>query len=118
MFEGVLSGSGDLGPYLSFHKSLKASTKKTVIYSLLRNLAKIHMNISSDNAARDVESPKPIGGIAALLYRFSRNDEDITKLLVEWLSNEGIVQDLRMRRATIAALTEDLGKLTPNRECH
>lgn len=109
----MLSGTGDLGPFLSFHKTLKASTKKTVIYSLLRNLAKIHMNTSSDSAAGDVASPKSIGGIAALLYRFSEDDEDIAKILVEWLSNDGIIQDLRMRRATIAALVENLGKLTP-----
>lgn len=109
----MLRGTGDLGPYLSFYKTLKASTKKTVIYSLLRNLAKIHLNTSSDSAAEDVASPKPIGGIAALLYRFSKDDEDIAKILVEWLSNDGIIQDLRMRRATIAALVENLGKLTP-----
>lgn len=114
----MLNGTGDLGPYLSFHKTLKASTKKTVIYSLLRNLTKIHMNTSSDSSARDVESPKSNEGIAALLYRFSKNDEDIAKLLVEWLSNDGTVQDLRMRRATIAALAEHLGKLAPDGACH
>lgn len=76
------------------------------------------MNTSSDSAASDAESPNPIGGIAALLHKLSKDDEDLAKLLIEWLSNDGIVQDLRMRRATIAALAEDLGKLAPDGKCY
>ncbi|KAL8645869.1 MAG: hypothetical protein Q9226_007099, partial [Calogaya cf. arnoldii] len=109
-FEGMISGT-DLSPYASFTKHLGNSTKKVVVYSLLRNLNKIHMGSSPDGAVRELGSPKSIGGIAALLDWLSKKDEDLARLLVEWLSGDGIVQDLRIRRAVVAALAEDLHTL-------
>ncbi|KAL8982874.1 MAG: hypothetical protein Q9205_002751, partial [Flavoplaca limonia] len=109
--EGMLHGTDDLSPYISFVRSLKCSIKKTVVYSLLRNLATIHMGLSSDGAAFERKPRYPIGGIAALFRGFAEADEDIPKLLIDWLSSDGIVQDLRVRRAVIAALAEDLDTL-------
>ena len=110
----MLHGTDDLSPYISFVRSLKSSVKKIVVYSLLRNLAKILTNPSSDGAAFEGNSRHPVGGIAALFRGFAEDDKDFAKLLIEWLSSDGIVQDLRVRRAVIAALAEDLGKLNPD----
>ncbi|KAL9033716.1 MAG: hypothetical protein Q9180_005800, partial [Flavoplaca navasiana] len=108
-FEGMLHGTDDLSPYISFVRSLKGSVKKIVVYSLLRNLATILTGPSSDGAAFEGKPRRPIGSIAALFRGFAEDDKDFAKLLVEWLSSDGIVQDLRVRRAVIAALAEDLG---------
>lgn len=110
----MLHGTDDLSPYISFVRSLKGSVKKIVVYSLLRNLAKIHTGHSSDGAAFEGKLRHPIGTIAALFRAFAEDDKDFAKLLIEWLSSDGIVQDLRVRRAVMAALAEDLGKLTPH----
>ncbi|KAL8848600.1 MAG: hypothetical protein Q9221_006374 [Calogaya cf. arnoldii] len=101
----------DPSPYASFTKHLGNSTKKVVVYSLLRNLNKTPMSSSSDGAARESGSLKLIRGIAAFLDWLSEKDEDLASLLVEWLSGDGIVQDLRIRRAVVAALAEDLDTL-------
>ncbi|KAL8776831.1 MAG: hypothetical protein Q9213_008111 [Squamulea squamosa] len=108
-YEGLINATGDLSVYSDFTRSLKGSTKKIVVYSLLRNMAKIRIGISSESTIPDAESHSGVGGIAALLSRLSKKDEDITKLLAEWLSSDGIVQSLRIRRAVTAALAEDLG---------
>ncbi len=112
----MISEKGNLSKYICFIKLARLSTKKVVVYSVLRNLARILLSPSSDHAASDADSNTRIGGTAAMLDRLSREDEDITKLLIEWLSGDGIVQDLRIRRAVIAALAENSGKPTST-EC-
>ncbi|KAL8774795.1 MAG: hypothetical protein Q9209_000734 [Squamulea sp. 1 TL-2023] len=110
-YEGMINATGDLSVYSSFTRILKGSTKKIVVYSLLRNLANIQTGTSPESAATVAEAHRGIGGIAALLSMLSKDDEDITKLLVEWLSSDGIVQNLQIRRAAIAALAEDVDNL-------
>ncbi|KAL8897478.1 MAG: hypothetical protein Q9192_002554 [Flavoplaca navasiana] len=110
-FEGMLYGTDDLSPYISFVRSLKGSVKKIAVYSLLRNFATILTGPSSDGAAFEENPRHPIGNIAALFRGFAEDDKDFANLLIEWLSSDGIVQDLRPRRAVIAALAEDLDTL-------
>ncbi|KAL8995110.1 MAG: hypothetical protein Q9169_005093 [Polycauliona sp. 2 TL-2023] len=110
-FEGLVSGTGDLSLYTGFTQALSHSTKKIVVYSLLRLLARTHLDTSSKRTASYPDSPYTTSDVATLLSLLSRNDGDFTKLLIEWLSSDGIVQDLRIRRAIIATLAEDLDTL-------
>ncbi|KAL8903936.1 MAG: hypothetical protein Q9171_007230, partial [Xanthocarpia ochracea] len=112
--DGMISEKGNLSKYICFVKLTRFSTKKVVVYSVLRNLARILLSPSSDHIASDADSNTRIGGTAAMLDKLSREDEDITKLLIEWLSGDGIVQDLRIRRAVIAALAEDSDDVKAN----
>ncbi|KAL8803907.1 MAG: hypothetical protein Q9182_002874 [Xanthomendoza sp. 2 TL-2023] len=109
-FGGIINGSRDLTTYSDFTKILKLSTKKVVILSLLRILAKVHLN-TPDRIANNGDPQSKIRSIAALLYGFAKVDEDIANLLLEWLSSNGIAQDLQIRRAVVAALAEDFNNL-------
>ncbi|KAL8696762.1 MAG: hypothetical protein Q9224_002637 [Gallowayella concinna] len=107
---GIINGSRDLTTYLDFTKILKSSTKKVVVLSLLRVLARVHLR-TSDRIADCHDSQSKIGSIAALLYGFVKQDQDIANILLEWLSSDGVVQDLQIRRAVIASLVEDFNNL-------
>lgn len=88
--------------------ALKGSTRKVALYSLLRVVAKIHL--FSPNVFQGEEANVRIGGVAALLYDFIRNEEDLVDNVRAWLSSDGALQDLQIRRAVIAALAGDTGK--------
>ncbi|KAL8809223.1 MAG: hypothetical protein Q9200_003602 [Gallowayella weberi] len=109
-FGGIINGSRDLTTYSDFTKILKLSTKKAVILSLLRILAKVHLS-TLDRIADNGDPQSKIRSTAALLHGFAKLDQDIDNLLLEWLSSDGIAQDLQIRRAVIAALVEDFNNL-------
>ncbi|KAL8718539.1 MAG: hypothetical protein Q9225_004329, partial [Loekoesia sp. 1 TL-2023] len=90
--------------YQEFTMALKDSTRKTVLYSLLRVIAKIHLN--SPSVLQGGEANVRIGDVAALLHDFIRNQEDLLNNVREWLSSDGVLQDLQIRRAVIAALAD------------
>ncbi|KAL9025492.1 MAG: hypothetical protein Q9196_005696, partial [Gyalolechia fulgens] len=89
-----------------FTTALKGSTRRTVLHSLLRVLTKIHL--SSPSALSREEANIRIGGVAALLLQFVRNEEDLVYMEREWLSSDGVLQDTQIRRAVIASLAENL----------
>ncbi|KAL8670769.1 MAG: hypothetical protein Q9168_004711 [Polycauliona sp. 1 TL-2023] len=108
-FKEIVNCIGDPSPYIGFTQSLTRSTKKVVFYSMIRLLGRTHLGTTSDCATGNPEAPHPIRDIATLLNVLSKDDEDLTKLLIEWLSSDGIFEDLRLRRAVIATLAEDSG---------
>ncbi|KAL8733275.1 MAG: hypothetical protein Q9181_003651 [Wetmoreana brouardii] len=87
--------------------AMKGSTKKVVVHSLLRTLSEttVSTQAQSDSGNRS------IGGSAALLHRFSRDDKGVAHILVEWLSGDGLVQNLAIRRAVIATLAQNIDNL-------
>lgn len=99
----IYEGNNSIDSFHKFVALTSRSTKKSIICSSLRILAKTEL---STRAHGESES-KSIGGAAALLHTHARNDADTTSLLLEWLSSDGLVQDLAIRRAVIAALAAD-----------
>ncbi|KAI4136343.1 MAG: hypothetical protein LQ341_005670, partial [Variospora aurantia] len=59
----------------------------------------------------DEETTKRIGCVAALLHRLVHGQKDLTDTLVEWLTGEGVVEDLRTRRVVIGTLADDIDVL-------
>ncbi|KAL8920943.1 MAG: hypothetical protein Q9208_005969 [Pyrenodesmia sp. 3 TL-2023] len=57
------------------------------------------------------ETDRSISSVAALLSMFTSDHNDLTELLLEWLDGDGISQDLRIRRAVIAALAKNIDAL-------
>ncbi|KAL8688985.1 MAG: hypothetical protein Q9218_005233 [Villophora microphyllina] len=96
-----------LESFRSYIMPMKGSSKKSVVNSLLRIL----MQTRISTAVRGENSDKKVSGVAALLYSLSRTDEDLAGDLLQWLSGDGLVQDLSIRRAVVAALAEDFEKL-------
>ncbi|KAL8997414.1 MAG: hypothetical protein Q9188_006331, partial [Gyalolechia gomerana] len=88
---------------------LKSSTRRVVLYSLLRVLTQIHLCTRS--GVQGEEANVRIGGVAALLHEFIRNDDDLANIVREWLSSDGVLQDIQIRRAVIASLAGDIGNL-------
>ncbi|KAI4122185.1 MAG: hypothetical protein LQ338_005968, partial [Usnochroma carphineum] len=110
-YDAVIHGvSSAMGDYSRFMAVLKSSTMKAVISSLLRSIAKIHLSTSND-LDRDGQTSRSIGGIAALVQGFVNHNRAIKDMLLEWLSGDGLLQDLRVRRAVVAGLAEDTGVL-------
>ncbi|KAL9583796.1 MAG: hypothetical protein Q9203_004929, partial [Teloschistes exilis] len=87
--------------------AIKGSAKKMVIYSVLRIVAKATASYPISSKASD----KTIAAAAALICSASKMDEEFANFLLQWLSSDGLVQDLSIRRAVVAALAEDFGKL-------
>lgn len=106
----MIHGTGpSVDTYGAFTSVLGRSTKKAVIISLLRSLAKIHLS-APDVASPSKDTSKRIGCVAALLHQFVSNQRDFVEILLEWLCGDGVLQDLRVRRAVVAALAENPGK--------
>lgn len=87
---------------------LKSSTRRVVLYSLLRVLTQIYLCTRS--GVRGEEANVRIGGVAALLHELIRSDDDLANIVREWLSSDGVLQDIQIRRAVIASLAGDIGK--------
>ncbi|KAL8982189.1 MAG: hypothetical protein Q9177_005348, partial [Variospora cf. flavescens] len=96
--------------YQAFTSGLRGSTKTLVVKSLLRCLAKMHLS-PLDVGSSDEETTKRIGCVAALLHRLVHGQKDLTDTLVEWLTGEGVVEDLRTRRVVIGTLADDIDVL-------
>lgn len=108
-FHSIIQGSSPaVERYCSYTAVLRGSSKKAVVSSLLLSLAKVHLPTPHE-AACDQEISRSIGGIAALVHALAKYDRAITDVLVEWLSGDGLLQDLRIRRAVVAALAEPMG---------
>ncbi|KAL8647573.1 MAG: hypothetical protein Q9210_005476 [Variospora velana] len=76
----------------------------------LGHIAKIHLS-PLDVGSSDEETTKRIGCVAALLHRLVHGQKDLTDTLVEWLTGEGVMQDLRTRRVVIGTLADDIDVL-------
>ncbi|KAL9579945.1 MAG: hypothetical protein Q9212_004795, partial [Teloschistes hypoglaucus] len=87
--------------------AIKGSTKKMIVYSILRILAKATTSTPVPGEASD----KTIAAAAALIFFASKRDEEFANILLQWLSSDGLVQDLSIRRAVVAALAKDFRKL-------
>ncbi|KAI4195590.1 MAG: hypothetical protein LQ350_007116 [Teloschistes chrysophthalmus] len=87
--------------------AIKGSAKKMLVYSILRILAKATTSTPISSEASD----KTVAAAAALICSASKRDEEFVNILLQWLSSDGLVQDLSIRRAVIAALAKDFGKL-------
>lgn len=104
----IFGDSQSIDIHQAYTSALSSSTKRSVLFSLLRTLAKNHLSASAVISSNE-ETNRGISSVAALLSRFTRDHNDLTELLLEWLDGDGISQDLRIRRAVIAALTENIG---------
>ncbi|KAL8703454.1 MAG: hypothetical protein Q9201_003359 [Fulgogasparrea decipioides] len=108
VYDRVISGASHLvATFLAFIMAMKGSTKRIVIHSLLRILAET----TSSTQAQSGSGSRGIGGSAALLRTLSRDDKGVANVLVEWLSSDGLVQNLAIRRAVIAALAQPIDNL-------
>ncbi|KAI4232946.1 MAG: hypothetical protein LQ352_008292, partial [Teloschistes flavicans] len=87
--------------------AIKGSSKRMVLYSILRILAKTRTSTPLQSDASD----KSIAGAAALIHFLSKRVEDLANFLLQWLSSDGLVQDFSIRRAVVAALAEDFDRL-------
>ena len=88
---------------------LSAHEQKTLLYSEIRILAKLHMSTedSSQYSRRDGQS-KAIGGVASLLRAMVGDVPILQSSLIEWLvglSAEAVGQVHNAHRAVIAALS-------------
>lgn len=97
--------------YQTFTSGLRGSTKTFVITSLLRCLAKTHLSPAEVGCSHE-EITERIGCVAALLHRLVRGQKDLTEILLRWLTGEGVMQDLRIRRVVIATLADEIGKFS------
>lgn len=86
--------------------AIKGSAKKMLVYSILRILAKATTSTPISSEASD----KTVAAAAALICSASKRDEEFVNILLQWLSSDGLVQDLSIRRAVIAALAKDFGQ--------
>ncbi|KAL8958358.1 MAG: hypothetical protein Q9193_004567, partial [Seirophora villosa] len=93
--------------YQAFTSGLRGSTKTFIITSLFRCLAKIHLSPAEIGCSHE-EITERIGCVAALLHRLVRGQKDLTEILLGWLTGEGVMQDLRIRRVVIATLADDI----------
>ncbi|KAL8871963.1 MAG: hypothetical protein Q9174_002316 [Haloplaca sp. 1 TL-2023] len=92
-----------------FYEYIKPASmyhKKIIVHSLLRIYTRNHL--SRDDSAGN--NPKSIGSVAALIRSHMEVDNQIVEILLEWLSKDGLVQEVAIRRAVLAALAEDGGK--------
>ncbi|KAL9012973.1 MAG: hypothetical protein Q9173_002289 [Seirophora scorigena] len=76
--------------------------------SQIRSSAKIHLS-PADVGCSHEEITKRIGCVAALLHRLVRDQKDLTEILLGWVTGEGVMQDLRIRRVVIATLADEIG---------
>ncbi|KAI9879960.1 MAG: telomere binding protein [Pleopsidium flavum] len=94
---------------------LLAHERRTFLYSLLRIMPKKFMimsKLSDDN--RDVREDMAIGGAAALIAGVIKDNNELTDSLITWLSGPsggGVGADVSIRRAALAALSNDLGAI-------
>ena len=107
-FRGFLRGAAHLiDKYRSSVNILSISARQSVLSSLLRILTRDHLTLKDIDKMKD---HKAIGGVAAALASISHNDSSTENLFVRWLSTDGVMQDLAIRRAVIAALAKNSGK--------
>ena len=101
--------------YRSLIKNMGVQEQKTSLYSLLRILSKHRLPSSTETLSDDEQQDQTIilRGAAALIW-FLVKDSDILKdALISWLtggSGDGIGQEKAIRRAVIAALSDDHGR--------
>ena len=93
---------------------LPAHQRRTFLYSLLRTMPKTVMNKKEPSHENEnIKADPGIGRAAALIAGILTDSSDLTDALVTWLtgaSGGGIGQDVRVCRAALAALSNDLGK--------
>ena len=95
--------------FFEYIKPASLSYKKIIVHSLLRIYLRDHL--SKDDS--DEKNPKSIGSVASLIRSHVEIDNQIVEILLEWLSKDGLVQELAIRRAVFAALSEDEGGKDP-----
>ncbi|KAL9604810.1 MAG: hypothetical protein Q9219_000258 [cf. Caloplaca sp. 3 TL-2023] len=97
---------GDNAPILRYQRftmALKGSTRRAILYSMLRILVRLHWQSSGQPQG---EGEQRIGVIAALLHEFIKDEEDLISIVPDWLTTEGVLQDIQMRRAVVVALAQ------------
>lgn len=93
----------------SITMALKSSIKRTVLCSLLRVLGKNYL--SSPTVLPSEEADIRIRGVAAVLHEFIRNSDELSHIVREWLSSDGVLQGIQIRRAVIALIAENTDNL-------
>ncbi|KAL8899154.1 MAG: hypothetical protein Q9207_006338, partial [Kuettlingeria erythrocarpa] len=106
----VYGNCQSIGIHQAYTCALSSSAKRSVVFSLLRTLTKTHLSAPSVISSNE-ETKRSISAVAALLCTFTSDHNSLSELLLEWLDGDGISQDLLIRRAVIAALTEDIDAL-------
>ncbi|KAL9050463.1 MAG: hypothetical protein Q9206_005079, partial [Seirophora lacunosa] len=76
--------------------------------SQIRYSAKTHLSPAEVGCSHEKITER-IGCVAALLHRLVRGQKDLTEILHRWLTGEGVMQDLRIRRVVIATLADEIG---------
>ncbi|KAI4178386.1 MAG: hypothetical protein LQ348_005612, partial [Seirophora lacunosa] len=74
----------------------------------LGHIAKTHLSPAEVGCSHEKITER-IGCVAALLHRLVRGQKDLTEILHRWLTGEGVMQDLRIRRVVIATLADEIG---------
>ena len=109
-YSGTIKSSSDLvSTYRESTMALQGSTRRVVLYSLLRMYSNIYFS-SPAAKYKGENSDRRICCVAALIHHFLGDNDNLTGILYSWLTGAGIVQDLRLRRAVIAALAVKPGK--------
>ncbi|KAL8969510.1 MAG: hypothetical protein Q9183_001966 [Haloplaca sp. 2 TL-2023] len=89
--------------FFEYIKPASLSHKKIIVHSLLRIYLRNHL--SKDDS--DGKIHNSIGSVAALIRSHMESDNQVMEVLLEWLSKDGLVQELAIRRAVVAALAKD-----------
>lgn len=101
--------------YRSLIKNMGVQEQKTSLYSLLRILSKHRLPILTETLSDDEqqEHTRILRGAAALISFLVKESDILKDALVSWLtgsSGDGIGQEKAIRRAVIAALSDDHGR--------
>lgn len=101
--------------YRSLIKNMGVQEQKTSLYSLLRILSKHRLSSFTGTLSEDEqqEHTRILRGAAALISFLVKDSNILKDALMSWLtgdSGDGIGQEKAIRRAVIAALSDDHGR--------
>ena len=117
LFSTSLAGSvSNLDAHRSLLHRLQTHEQRSTIFSILRIVSRRFLPASeqSESGSTSQFNDKAIGGIAALMTDLVGDSTDLRDALQDWLlgvSGGGIGSDIDTRRAVIASISVDQGKV-------